>query len=243
MTAIGGDRAAFEEVHGAREVAFMERAIENLRGRGASVYDSERADAPSAAVRTSDAWNRRDALMAGNLRWLIEEAYPGRKVIVWAHNAHVMNAYFAADWRGVHAEPQPDGMKPAGVFLAEWLKDGVYTIAMTTYEGADGWANGQRRSPISPAPGGSLESRLHQLGKPHVFLDLRSARAGNGHPMRGPQSLRISGYGPPTSPFGNDLVPDPATAFDAIFYIDRMAPATPICAGTGPANTPRSGRE
>ena len=168
LTAIRGDRAAFDAAHGAREVAFMERAIENMRGRGrpcttASGPIRRRDHRRRAGERRME---RRDGLMADNLRWLIEEAYPGRKVIVWAHNAHVMNAYFAADWRGVYAEPQPNGMKPAGVFLAEWLKDGLYTIAMTTNEGEDGWANGQRRGPISPAPEGSLESRLHKLGKP-----------------------------------------------------------------------------
>lgn len=231
LSAISGTRAAFEAVHGAREVAFMERAISNMRGRGATVYERERSDPPSgstADVLRSEQWNRRDGLMADNLRWLIDEAYRGRKVIVWAHNAHVMNAYFAADWRGVHSEPQPNGMTPAGVFLAEWLKDRLYTIAMTTNEGQDSWANGQRSGPISPAPEGSLESRLHKLGKPQVFLDLRSARGESGHPMRVRQSMRISGYGPPTGPYGNDLVPDLTRAFDGVFYIDRMAPATRI---------------
>ena len=99
---------------------------------------------------------------------------------------------------------------------------------MTTNEGQDSWANGQRSGPISPAPEGSLESRLHKLGKPQVFLDLRSARGESGHPMRVRQSMRISGYGPPTGPYGNDLVPDLTRAFDGVFYIDRMAPATRI---------------
>jgi hypothetical protein len=40
--------------------------------------------------------------------------------------------------------------------------------------------------------------------------------------------MRISGYGQPTGPYGNDMVPDLTKAFDAVFYIDRMAPATPI---------------
>jgi len=232
LTAISGNRVAFEEVYGATEIGFMERGVENLRGRGASVYDGERTDPPPADVRTSNGWNRRDALMAENLRWLIEKAYPGRKVIVWAHNAHIMNAHFGPDWRSVHPEPQPGGMTPTGVFLAEWLKDGMYTIAMTTYDGEERWTNFQRSGPILPAPEGSLESRLHRLGKPQLFLDLRPARrAGKDHPVRLPQTMRISGYGPPTSPYGNDLVPDLPTAFDAVFYIDRMLPATPICRG------------
>jgi erythromycin esterase len=40
-------------------------------------------------------WNRdnpsekRDSLMADNLRWLMDSLYPGKKIIVWAHNGHI----------------------------------------------------------------------------------------------------------------------------------------------------------
>jgi erythromycin esterase-like protein len=105
---------------------------------------------------------------------------------------------------------------------------------MTTYEGEESWANGQRKGPIAPAPDGSFESRLHRLGTPLLFLDFRSARRENGSAIRTPQSLRVSGYGPPTGPYGNDRVPDLTTAFDAVFYVDRMTPATAICAGPCP---------
>jgi hypothetical protein len=46
--------------------------------------------------------------------------------------------------------------------------------------------------------------------------------------MHTPQSLRLSGYGKPTSDYGNDTVPDLTKAFDAVLFIDRMAPATRI---------------
>jgi hypothetical protein len=45
-------------------------------------------------------------------------------------------------------------------------------------------------------------------------------------------SLRVSGYGPPSGEYGNDRVPDLTRAFDAVFYIDRMAPAKALCKGT-----------
>jgi erythromycin esterase-like protein len=225
------NRTMLGEAHSALEIAFMERALDGLRGRSMRMYDRERADPPPDIVRTSQSWNMRDGMMAENLRWLMEQVYPGRKVIVWAHNAHLMNAYFAGNWSGVYSEPQRGGMKPAGASVTEWLEDGVYTIAMTTYEGEEAWANGQRRAPISPAPEDSIESRLRKLGKAYLFLDLRSARAAERHPLRAPLSLRVSGYGKPSGPYGNDRVPDLTRAFDAIFYIDRMTPATAICKG------------
>jgi erythromycin esterase len=233
LAAINRNRAEFDAVHGAREVAFMVRALENVRSRAASASNRQRLEALPEAQRISADWNFRDTLMAENLRWLLDEEYPRRKVIVWAHNAHIMNGYFAPNWAAVHAEMPPNGMMSAGVSVAGRLRDGVYTMALTTYEGDEAWTNGQRRGPIAPAAPGSFETRLHALAKPYVFLDLRPARR-DGHPMRTPQSLRISGYGPPTGPYGNDRVPDLTEAFDGILFIDRMLPATMICQGSCP---------
>jgi erythromycin esterase len=233
LAVIGRNRAALEALHGAREVAFIARALENVRARATSAADRQRLEALPEAQRTSAGWNARDTMMAENLRWLLDEEHPRRKVIVWAHNAHIMNGYFAPGWAAVHAEMPPNGMMPAGVSVARRLQDAVYTIALTTYEGDEAWANGQRRGPIAPAAPGSLESRLHALGKPYVFLDLRPARR-DGHPMRTPQSLRISGYGPPTGPYGNDRVPDVTAAFDGVLFVDRMLPATMTCQGRCP---------
>jgi erythromycin esterase len=233
LAAIDRNRAAFDAVHGAREVSFMVRALENVRGRAARASTRQQLEALPEAHRISADWNLRDTLMAENLRWLLDEEYPRRKVIVWAHNAHIMNGYFAPSWGAVHAGMPPNGMMSAGVSVAERLKDGAYTIALTTYEGDEAWANGQRRGPIAPAAPGSFETRLHALAKPYVFLDLRPARR-DGHPMRTPQSLRISGYGPPTGPYGNDRVPDLTKALDGVLFIDRMLPATMICQGRCP---------
>jgi erythromycin esterase len=216
LSLIRNKRAAFEEVHGSRTSSFMEHAIENMRIDAVNRYDAHLSAAPNVERE-----NRRDALNASNLHWLIQDGYPGRKIIVWAHNVHVMNAYYSSDWRTVHLEPQPTDMKPSGVFLAEWLKDGVYTIGMTTYQGQDGLAIADVASPIDPADAGSLESRLHRLGKPYVFLDVRSVRGSHKHPLHTRQSMRIPKY-------DNNSLPDLTKAFGAIFYIDHMAPATRI---------------
>jgi erythromycin esterase-like protein len=199
------ERAAFLQVHATRHLTFMERVLQNLRGND-----------------FNEGWNPRDALNAANLRWLIEEGYPGRKIIVWAHNVHLMNAYYAADVGSIHIEPQDGGLKPSGVAMAQWLGNDVYTIAMTSYAGEDGWNSAK---PIAPAPEGSLEWRLHQLGKPYVFLDLRTLDGDPDHPMRKPQPLRIDKY-------RDDMLTDVTHAFDAIFYLDRMIPATRIRAPT-----------
>jgi erythromycin esterase len=213
-------RGAFLQVHAIRQITFMERAIDNLRGNDRNLYDNERPDRPTAGAAASalvnEGWNRRDALNARNLRWLVEEGFPGQKIIVWAHNVHLMNAYYAADIGSIHVEPQAGGLQPTGVAQAKWLGTGLYTIAMTSYSGEDGW---NFAKPIAPAPEGTLEWRLHQLGMPYGFLDLRALARNRDHPMRKPQSMRIDQY-------REDTLTDVTQAFNAIFYIDRMAAAT-----------------
>jgi erythromycin esterase len=233
LAMLRGQRAAFLQVHAAKQITFMERAIENLRDNDRNLYNNERPDRPAAGAAASalynEEWNRRDALNARNLRWLVEEGYPGRKIIVWAHNVHLMNAYYAADVGSIHIEPQAGGLEPSGVALAKWLANEVYTIGMTSYAGEDGWNSAK---PLAPAPQGSLEWRLHQLGKPYLFLDFRALDGSPDHPLRKPQSMRIDRY-------RDDTLTDVTRAFDAILYLDRMTPATRIRSAHPSAAAPR----
>jgi erythromycin esterase-like protein len=117
----------------------------------------------------------------------------------------------------VHIEPKAGDMKPMGVFLADWLGRKVYTIGMTAYQGTDALVTGGPATIIPPPAADSLEGRLHALGRPFVFLDLRS---GSG-PVRAPLSARIPKY-------ESVAVPDAGRIYDGIFYIDQMAPATKL---------------
>ncbi len=209
---IAARRKDFESVRSVLEIAFMERAIENMRADAAMRFESARS--PTTTQREG----RRDALNATNLRWLLEERYAGRKAVVWAHNVHVMNAYYAPGFHEVHLEPQPGDMKPMGVFLKEWLGDKVYTLGMTAFEGQEGFATGGSTSLIQPAPDGSLEARLHALGFRYAFVDLRGARKDGQNPSRISLSVR-------TPKFEVNAISDIRHVYDGIFFIDRMLAA------------------
>ncbi len=106
----------------------------------------------------------------------------------------------------------------------------MYTIALTTYEGEEGWANGQEAwRHCARNRGKPGVAALHGLGKPYLFVNFRPLRGSPTHPSHRPQSMRISGYGPPTYPYGNDTLPDLTAALDAVIFVDRMAPATRLC--------------
>lgn len=212
--------AAFAEIGGHRRRGFIARAIANLGGYGANLYEQYGIVGPPNPHAELVRENRRDATNAQNLRWLIEEGYPGRKMIVWAHNVHIMNAYYGSDWKSISLNPGANVMKPSGVFLAEWLGKDVYTIGFTAYGGEDGWV-GSLPVLIPSAHDGGIEARLHRLGMSYAFLDLRAVRDVPDHPLRRQQTLRIPKY-------DEVEIADATRPYDAIFYIARMRPATLI---------------
>jgi erythromycin esterase len=212
--------AEFARISGARRSGFMRRVVGSLNARAANLYQSFGTDVPAPADGGLAEQNRRDAHNAENLRWLIEQGYPGRRMIIWAHNAHVMNAYYEAPgWKTIRLEPGANVMKPHGVFLADWLGRDLYTIGFTAYSGTDGF-KGLSASPIPPARDGSVEARLQRLGQPYLFVDLRAAR-GAQQPLKGMQIVRIPKY---------DEVEtgDVTRPYDGLFFIAHMGQATLI---------------
>ena len=208
---IGDNPAAFDQIRGRLDTGFMAHAVANMRADAAFRAEFARTPATTAARESM-----RDRINAQNLRWLVEERYAGRKAMVWAHDAHVMRAWYDSNFRNVHLRAQPGDMKPTGVFTAEWLGPRAYTLGMTTFAGEDGFAMGGPATPVAPAPDGSLEGHLHGLGHAYAFVDFR---AGRDNPMHKTQTLRLPKYDANT-------VADPSRVYDGIFYIDRMARAT-----------------
>jgi erythromycin esterase len=196
----------FEAVWGAAYTAFIDRTVGNARADAAQRFEAARSP-----KTTPERENRRDALNAENLRWLLEECYPRRKAVIWAHNVHVMKAWYSADFRDVHIRAHARDMKPTGVFLSEWLGRQAYSLGMTAYEGSEGMAVGGPVSAIAPAQGGTLEAQLHALGFPYAFLNLRAVRQ--------PVAARFP-------KFETTHVEDPSRVFDGILFIDRMSRAT-----------------
>jgi erythromycin esterase len=207
----------FEEVSSATQIGFMRRVVESLGACAANLYQRFGSDAPPELDGGLAAQNRRDACNADNLRWLIDHGYAGRKIIIWAHNAHVMNAYYEApNWKTIRLDAAANTMKPHGVFLADWLGRDLYTIGFTAHEGEDGW-KGLGASPIPAASDGSIEGQLKKSGHAYAFLDLRKARG----PMRHAQVMRVP-------KFDEVEIADPTRPYSGLFFIARMERGTLI---------------
>jgi erythromycin esterase len=220
---LGTVREELAGAHGGGEVAFVGRVLDNFREYGVYMYENYFAGRPTQGPEwlalTRQHWNRRDARMAENLRWFAEERYPDRKLIVWAHNGHIMNAYYQPDWSSLAHDPPDGGMKPMGVFAAELLGTELYTIGFTGFAGETAWATWRIPRQVPEAPEESLESLLHELGHEQAFLDFRALPPD--HWLRRPSTMAIRGYRP-------EVMEDWTRVVDGIFFIDRITAATPV---------------
>lgn len=121
----------------------------------------------------ADDFNDRDSQGAENLNWILNEQYPGKKIVVWLANMHAVR-----DHEGIDTRLPFDyaGVRSMGdVLTDEYLgADEVYVIACTTYGGRAGnvW-----RQPgiVAPAPEGSFEDLCHKAGLDNAVISLPSA--------------------------------------------------------------------
>ncbi|HTJ11507.1 MAG TPA: erythromycin esterase family protein [Dinghuibacter sp.] len=106
----------------------------------------------------------RDAQMAQNLIWLVEHAYPGKKIIVWAHNVHIA--------KGLETFG-PTTFKPMGETIAAHFGARAYAIGFT---GATGTYMDYTDSHILMVPTRAAASTEKALSAyRYAFLDYRTA--------------------------------------------------------------------
>jgi erythromycin esterase len=114
----------------------------------------------------------RDSLMAENIRWVLRTEGDGGRVLVWAHNAHVMNAPYQPDPRqvplGRRVAPTDRAVpRLAGQHLRVSLGASEVIIGATASR-TIGW-------PESPSDSGSFDAALATVGLPGFVLDLRTS--------------------------------------------------------------------
>jgi len=163
------------------------------------------------STETWDASNLRDNSMADNLLWLLESRYRGEKIIAWAASMHIARDVPAIDTKLPRLNYARYRTMGQGVW--DELKEQMYAIAFTAYDGAygnpwsDAWA-------LAPATAASLEGMFHATGVPLSFLDFRSLPAD--HWLREPMFSR---------PLGNAMIVAVwPRHFDAMIFTETMYP-------------------
>jgi erythromycin esterase len=156
--------------------------------------------------------NMRDRQMADNLMWLAKQAYPTRKIIVWAATSHLIRN------RG-SAVVEKDPMIPMGDWIDQSMGSEVYTLGFTAYTGRWGTLAMAQPTDLKAADENSLESLLFKAGFEFAWVDFRSLAA-DAYWLREPVSSRTIGYEPRTA--------DWTRVMDGIFFIRDMFPSTPV---------------
>ena len=172
-------------------------ALNNARGATASEY-------MSGFVRQ----------MADNLKWLVNQAYRDRKVIVWTHTLHAMR------------NPEATGRGrivgyTVGQGLWEALGSESFAIGLTSYNGRSHWVTGADdyyQDLISGQhPSVDFETLMNAAGHEIGFVNLRTARSRGD--WLGGRFVASALY----------LVPEEAewsSALDALLFIRTQEPRT-----------------
>ncbi|MET0856299.1 MAG: erythromycin esterase family protein [Telluria sp.] len=203
LAAYYGDAAAELQKNRARLVkagadsARMEVAIRSARSRAA-------LSGQFAASATVDGYGVRDLGMADNLDFLLDTLYPGRKVIVWAHNAHITY------------QQAPNAAKTMGNYVGERRKAEVYTVGLFMGRGAAA-QNNQARYEIAAPAAGTFDAVMSNGGAKYAFVDFSAARpAPETSWIFAPIVMRSWGV--------NSANLTPALGYDGVLYIDTVTP-------------------
>ncbi len=146
--------------------------------------------------------------MAENVRFLAEELYPDRRIIVWAHNTHVRHASEAIP---VHPEVWPSvAARDMGSWLRNWYGEALFTIGFYAYRGT-AVDNSRGLYEVPEATPAHLEHRLAGAGYRVSFVDLER----QGWAAR-EQTLRYNGQ--------HDQRIVPADQYDALILIADVGP-------------------
>jgi erythromycin esterase len=154
--------------------------------------------------------NVRDVAMGNNLVWLAREAYPQRKIIVWAATFHNLR-------NPALIHPALRDVVTMGHVAWQALGSEIYNIGFTCYGGETGRVKAIPDAVPAPATG-SLEDLWASTNHEVAFLDLRAPLEG-GEWLRAPFTARLAGH-------AESLNAEWAQTLDAMVFIRTMRPST-----------------
>ncbi|HEX7182504.1 MAG TPA: erythromycin esterase family protein [Thermoanaerobaculia bacterium] len=195
--------------HSAREIDYVRQIL-------VSLMSMDRALPGQMTNATADGYTR-DTAMAENLLWHLNGPLKDRKVIVWAHNYHILKDIHARVAKERAAGSGRPYTGPMGKFLDAALGREMVTVAFLSHHGRYAYV-GEPPEDIPAVAPDSLEELLHATGRPLLLLDLRSAP--EGHWLREPVTASFYMYEP--------IPTDWPRLYDLVFFIDEQKPSTKV---------------
>jgi erythromycin esterase len=165
----------------------------------------------------------RDRYMAENVTWLLNQAGPNAKMVIWAHNGHV----------GMSGSGQAGGqaiLQTMGDYLRKQYGNQMVVFGFLFYQGsfnAFGVTWLQTFSVDPPSPD-SYEAFFHQASLPCFFLDLRQVKVGAPASdwLLTPHPFRL--IGAEYTPYNLQLSLETAAlakVFDVAIYFENTSPS------------------
>jgi erythromycin esterase len=154
------------------------------------------------------AMNARDSAMADNVRWALEREGPDGRLVLFAHNVHVMNSVLEGGPWSAFRQPS----LAMGKSLRATLGRELVII------GATAGATAGKLPPMEADPA-SVHAALGGAAIPRFILDLRPAR--DEPPVFAWLSERRTLHANLTT---HNII-TPVTAFDALFFVETLTPA------------------
>ena len=177
--------------------ALVDIAIQEFHSRQALVRQLTASGSEGSAIR--------DRAMADNLDFLLDRRFPGKKVMVWAHNYHIAKSHFG--------DEVPRTM---GAWAAQRRGAEVYALGLYMGRGVAATNKRELYTIAAPAPF-SLDAIMASAGLTMSFLDL-SGVDGTDVPTWAQHAVSARDWG--TEP----VTIVPAQAYEGLLYIDSVTP-------------------
>ena len=159
---------------------------------------------------------RRDELMADNLRHLLSEVYPYKKVIVIGASYHFIRNNQTIDPIKINFIPVHEAVI-AGNLIYEQFANEIYTIGFTSYDGEYGLIReGKKGVAVKKPEANSLEHQLANRGVKQAFVSLRQSI--NEPFFSNGTSLRLFDHG------SNATSKNWHKVLDVVYFIKTMQP-------------------
>ncbi|MDQ7815454.1 MAG: erythromycin esterase family protein [Melioribacteraceae bacterium] len=155
----------------------------------------------------------RDKAMAENLIYLSNEVYKGQKIIIWAHNGHIMHNY--ASLKTAWGMPK---IKNMGYYISQTFQNMVYTIGFYMYRGSYFLDySGSRIVSVKPSGSDNIEAIFYHARKKYLFLNIENQINSESNSWLF-KEMKAKHHGL------SDEVFIPEKQFSGIFYIDEIHP-------------------
>ncbi|HLP56955.1 MAG TPA: erythromycin esterase family protein [Fluviicola sp.] len=167
----------------------------------------------------------RDEAMADNIMWLHKVRFPGKKIIVWAHDVHIS--------RGDHPNPlyNLNLSRSMGGFLSRHYGEDYKAYSLSTCEGSysalKSYTDFEKIScPLFPGVERSLDLSLHKIAQKKKWHALFLPLSKELEWLAFPQPKRFANH--VSIDYGYWERVSMPYQFDGVFFIDKTSPSTPF---------------